>query len=127
MEANDVLKEIDSIPPDSSVMMALKEKETELKTETLKIRRLAEEMVAKARAEAAEIREQARRQGEKKSQDMLKKGLLEAQDQAKEIAAGGERQVKVINEKAQANYLSAVQLVVKAIAGRSKEITNVKG
>lgn len=122
MGANDPLAGIDNIPPDSSVMMALKEKETELKAETLKTRREAEEMVAKARAKASEIREKAKIQGIKDGKELISKGLKKAHEEAKKIDRDAGEQVDQIKKQAAENFNAAVRLVVGAIAGKRQQL-----
>lgn len=121
MGLDNLLNEIDNVPPDSSVMSALKEKETKLKTKALETRSKAEAIVAEARVKAAKIREDARRRGIERGRKLISKGLASAQDQANKLETDVDRQIKEVEERAVANFDSAVKMVVEIVAGRQRQ------
>lgn len=118
METNNDLAGIDDIPPDSSIMEALKEKESELKAETLEVRRRAEDIITGARAKSAETREQARREGAKKGKELISEGLAKAREQAKLIERETDKQIAEIEKQAASNFKAALRLVVNAVVGK---------
>lgn len=126
MKNKDVISEIDNIPPDSSVMVALKEKETKLKENTLKVKKEAERLVAKARAKAGKICDEARLMGNKEGKKLINSGLSKAQKEARAIEEDTKLKIKSVNKQAQANFEPAVNLIVDIVVGKNREKSREK-
>jgi len=121
-----LLPELDNIPPDSSVMVALKEKETKLKEDTLKAKKEAERLVAKARAKAGKICDEARLMGNKKGKQLIDNGLSKAQQEAQATKEESKLKIKEIKKQANANFKPAVNLIVDIVIGDDRKKSRAK-
>ena len=107
-------------------MVSLQKRETRLKENALKVKKEAENLVAKARAKAGKICDEARLMGDKKGKELMKDGLLKAQKEAQIIEKESIAKIGEIQKQAQANHEQAITLIVDRICGKNRANTRIK-
>jgi vacuolar-type H+-ATPase subunit H len=101
------------------IMIAIQEKETELKARTLEAKRAGEKILADARKEAAKIRQTAVDQGEKKAAAMVAEGLAKANADAERTLAATQETKTNLGRLAKKNLDRSVALITLAVTGRA--------
>ena len=115
-----------SVSQESAVLSAVKHREIELKTELLKARQAADEILAAGRSEAAAIRSGAATSGQNKAGKVVENEVSSAKRTAAEIGETTDKAVKELETGGRKNFDRAVEFVLQAVLPRSgKEAENV--
>jgi vacuolar-type H+-ATPase subunit H len=101
------------------IMIAIQEKETELKARTLEAKKQGEKILAEARKEAAKIGQTAVEQGEEKAAAMVAQGLAGANAEAERILAATQETKSTLSRTAKKNIGRSVALITLAVTGRA--------
>jgi vacuolar-type H+-ATPase subunit H len=105
--------------PDESPLYAIQKKEIELNAETMRVKRQAEEIVAKARKQALDIHEKAERHGAETARSINEREMTKARQQADLIMESEESKIKEIRDRGRGNMDKAVAHIANAVLGRA--------
>lgn len=109
----------------SAALSAVKQREIELKTELLITRQAADEILAKARSEAAAIRSGAAFSGQNNAQKTVEKAVLKAKEEAAKITQGTAQAVNSLTSQGEKGFDRAVAFIMATVAPRDKGVKNV--
>lgn len=105
-------------PPDDSPLFAIQKKEIELNAETMRVKKQAEDIIAKARKQALDIHEKAERGGAEKAREINEKAMAKAKAQAAQILKNEESQTEEIKDRGRDNMKRAIADITDAVLGR---------
>lgn len=104
--------------PDSSPLYAIQKKEIELNAETMRVKKQAEEIVAKARKQALDIHEKAERHGAEKARKINEREMAKAKQQVAKILEGEESLTEEIKSNGRENMSIAIAEITDSVLGR---------
>lgn len=105
--------------PESSPLFAIKERELDINAGILRAKKEAEELVAKARVKAVEIREKAERDGAAAAKKLTQQEAAKTKRQAEKIRASAETETAKVRDEGNKHMDRAAALIVDAVVGRN--------
>ncbi|MDI3280175.1 MAG: hypothetical protein QJR13_02230 [Bacillota bacterium] len=96
----------------SACLKAIQEREEQIRTWILDAKRKADEYIARARKEAAELKQRRAEEAEQEAQAMRERGIKEAEEEAAKILKGIDQEVRAVQEQARRKMELAVQTVI---------------
>lgn len=108
----------------SAGLSAVKQREIELKTELLKARQAADEIIAEARSKAATIKSGAASSGKDRAETMAEKAALKAKTEAAQIIQGTDEVVENLTRQGEKNFERAVAFIIASVAPKDKGVKN---
>jgi len=111
---------------ESAVLSAVKQREVELKTELLKARQTADDILADARSKAAAIKDTAATSGQDKAGKLIENELAAVKAETAKTANETPAAVQAITVQGQKNLKQAIAFVIEVVLPQSaKEAKNV--
>jgi vacuolar-type H+-ATPase subunit H len=104
--------------PDASPLFAIQQKEIELNSETMRVKKQAEELVAKARKQALDIHEKAEYHGADVARKINEREMARAKKQAAQILDGEESETDEIKTRGRNNIKQAIADITDSVLGR---------
>lgn len=111
---------------ESPVLAAVRQHEIELKTELLKTRQAADEILAQARAEAAAVRDNASVRARQKAGKIADGEIAATNAEADHVREAADQAVQELTAAGKKNFDQAVTFVIEAVLPKlGKEVGNV--
>lgn len=104
--------------PDASPLFAIQQKEIELNAETMRVKKQAEDLVAKARKQALDIHEKAEYHGAEVARKINERLMAKAKKQAALILDGEESETDKIKTNGRNNMKQAISDITDSVLGR---------
>jgi len=98
-----------------SVLQQIRRKEVELSVKADQARRDAEQIVAEARREAADILKRAEIDGKQAADEYFKKKLADILNEVENLQRIGEEEAELTKQSGEQNLSKAVEKIVKAV------------
>lgn len=114
----DRLKEIEidkQIIEKPSILVMVRKRELELRSDYLESQKKLEQMVAEARKKSSVLKEQAERDGLEEGKVIFKTEVDRAKEEAKKIKESVQRELSEIDKKGKENSKEAVKKIIEAI------------
>lgn len=114
----DRLKEIEidkQIIEKPSILVMVRKRELELRSDYLESQKKSEQMVAEARKKSSVLKEQAERDGLEEGKVIFKTEVDRAKEEAKKIKESVQQELSEIDKKGKENSKEAVKKIIEAI------------
>jgi vacuolar-type H+-ATPase subunit H len=114
----DRLKEIEidkQIVEKPSILVMVRKRELELRSDYLESQKKAEQIIAEARKKSSVLKEQAERDGLEEGKVVFKTEVDRAKEEAKKIRESVQQELSEIDKKGKENSKEAVKKIIEAI------------
>lgn len=99
------------------IMIAIQDKETELKVKTIEAKQEAENLLSETRKTVSRMRQEAREEADAQAKASVEEALAKTHAEAQKILESADAQVVSLQSSSQSRHAKAVELVLTAVTG----------